>query len=922
MKKQEPLQLQRISVFMPQRLRDDEIERLFIMRQDVFHTLLDSIKSEKATSIPQHHLIIGQRGMGKTTLLKRLDVELRNSALSKKFIPFTFPEEQYNIDRLSKFWLNSLDALADTLQTEGDEKMAFQLDEQIATLSAIRNEQELSQKAYESLRSITKTLSRRPVFLLDNLNLIFDRLGEVEQSKLRKLITEPGAPIFVGASPEAFDEDLQYDAPFYDAFAVHFLYKLDFRQTLTMLRHLAEITNQTTLLSQLTADNLPRLETLHALTGGNVRTVVILFSLVAQGFSADVFQDLEALIDQMTPLYKSRFEELAPQAQVVVDAVALNWDPCKLETLRERTSLENSQLSAQLDRLAKAGWISKLGRRKAANYEISERFFNVWYLMRRATRRQRRDLLWLTRFLQAWFTRPELVQQAKAFMRNVHEREKVYELAYGLALARALPNQTGEKLKERIYQRLLQLVDGDVAKLEELVGVNMEEVSEEIIQKYNADKSYQIYLDAWLKDDKVSLEETEMLLRQAIELNVNNDSAWGDLGSIYQKKGNLDKAEFAYRKAVEIDPSNIHNRIDLARFISSQKDRINEAENIYFEVINDNLNTKLYWWIWSSYGDFLYDTKGDYHNSVLAYRRSLGLYPKNPSDLTSLADVFHYGLQQYDEAEKYYLEAIKANVRLPFPRVKYAFFLIFRERYTEAESVLYKAISLKKESSLAFFVLGNHLLKMSRYSEAEPMLSKAVKLDDQNALYWRRLGELNHYFLRNYSKAIDAYGRVNELEGIIMENLSNNIYLYRDTLNDRIKAQKEFEIMIEKFSGDNVSFLHRASFAAYDQDWAKAMQDWSILLTRSKDIIIEKEKMDWHRSAAVTVRLGYGEQLQTVFRETGHDRIFRPFYEAIKALTLNSEEYLKTEVAAEVRDVALQIFKFMQDYNAPAPQVQ
>ena len=560
MKKLEPLPLQRISVFMPQRLRDDEIERLFIMRGELFQTLIESIRSEGVGGIPQHHLLIGQRGMGKTTLLKRVDVELKKQPLQQAFIPLTFPEEQYNIDRLSKFWLNSLDAVADTLQAEGDEQRAFALDADIAKLATIKNEEELSQRAYETFQRVTQSLNRRPVLLLDNLNLIFDRLGETAQSKLRKLMNEPGAPIIISASPETFDENLRYDAPFYDAFAVHYLEKLSFRQMLVMLRHLGELTDQTKLLSQLTTENRPRLETLHALTGGNIRTVVILFSLIAQGLSSDVFQDLEALIDQMTPLYKSRFEELAPQAQVVVDAVALNWHPCNLETLRERTSLENNQLSVQLDRLSKSGWIARLGKRKAARYEINERFFNVWYLMRRAVRRQRQEMVWLTRFMQVFFTRPELTQHARDFMRSVYDRENEHELGYGLALARALPNQTGAKLKARIYHHLLRKVEGNVAKLEDMAGVNIDEVDEGMVETYKVEESSRLVEEAtgiyYYHRTTEELENVEKLCRKALKLNSENDEAWVKLGDALSELDKKVEAEECYERAIELNDQN------------------------------------------------------------------------------------------------------------------------------------------------------------------------------------------------------------------------------------------------------------------------------------------------------------------------------------------------------------------------------
>lgn len=79
----------------------------------------------------------------------------------------------------------------------------------------------------------------------------------------------------------------------------------------------------------------------------------------------------------------------------------------------------------------------------------------------------------------------------------------------------------------------------------------------------------------------------------------------------------------------------------------------------------------------------------------------------------------------------------------------------------------------------------------------------------------------------------------------------------------------------------------------------------------------QMDARSWQQTLATAVRVGYGETVLAIFRETGHQLIWRPFYEAIKALTLNSAEYLKTEVAAEVRDIALTIFTSMWEYNNP-----
>src|SRR5262249_39916435 len=131
-----------------------------------------------------------------------------------------------------------------------------------------------------------------------------------------------------------------------------------------------------------------RLKTLRDLTGGNPRTVVTLFFLYTENCSTSVFADLENLLDRVTPLYKARIEELSEQQQVIISAVADHWAPITARTLSEATALPMASISAQVDRLEKTGFVEKveLFGQTSAGYQIAERFFNVWFLMRSASR--------------------------------------------------------------------------------------------------------------------------------------------------------------------------------------------------------------------------------------------------------------------------------------------------------------------------------------------------------------------------------------------------------------------------------------------------------------------------------------------------------------------------------------------------------
>lgn len=108
--------LHRLRVYNPSRMTDQEITLLFAVREEILQRLLADLSGEVPDSRPQHHLLVGQRGMGKTTLLLRIAAALRTTPLRDRFIPLSFAEEQYTIDRLSQFWLNCLDSLADSCE--------------------------------------------------------------------------------------------------------------------------------------------------------------------------------------------------------------------------------------------------------------------------------------------------------------------------------------------------------------------------------------------------------------------------------------------------------------------------------------------------------------------------------------------------------------------------------------------------------------------------------------------------------------------------------------------------------------------------------------------------------------------------------------------------------------------------------------
>ena len=99
--------------YNPAFLTDDELLNMFFLRQTDCRLILETIGGNECRSINQHLLIVGPRGMGKTTLVLRIAAEIRaNAELAQQWYPLSFAEESYPVTTAGEFWLEALCHLA------------------------------------------------------------------------------------------------------------------------------------------------------------------------------------------------------------------------------------------------------------------------------------------------------------------------------------------------------------------------------------------------------------------------------------------------------------------------------------------------------------------------------------------------------------------------------------------------------------------------------------------------------------------------------------------------------------------------------------------------------------------------------------------------------------------------------------------
>lgn len=470
------LPLRDVAIYNPDLLGKEELISFFVARKPLLERLLEDLRSGGA----QHHMLVGPRGMGKTTMLRRLRFAIEDDPeLARKWLPLSFPEEQYNIAHLSDLYLNCVDALGDTLDRAGRRPEARAIDRSIQSLPA--EEARRREAALALLKEWAERLERGLVLLIDNVDIVLDRIGDTkEQWALREVLSSERRIVLIGTSVGHMETTYSYSAPFYEFFNVQELSGLPEREAREVLERLSDIRG-TPQVRRILEQDAGRFRTIHTLSGGNPRTLVLLYLVLAQGTGGDARTDLEHLLDHTTPLYKARFEALSPQAQQIVDAVAIHWHPATAADIASKTRLDPNAVSSQLSRLCKDGVLEKVATAEASRmaFQVAERFFNIWYLMR-ASRRVRQRLVWLVEFLRLFHPGEELAQQARSrfhWSPPNDTRAALREAEYRLALADAVENRSLRRALEGDTIRALLIhtqAGGRIHEIVDLAGSDAE----------------------------------------------------------------------------------------------------------------------------------------------------------------------------------------------------------------------------------------------------------------------------------------------------------------------------------------------------------------------------------------------------------------------------------------------------------------
>lgn len=550
-----PGQTRVANIYNPQTQSKAELIEGFVARQKTFQRLYKTIKEAKMEVPEQHYLLLGRRGMGKTTLLLRLAYEVEGDpALNTWLIPLVFNEEEYGIRRLFNFWERILELLAQRLPDSGYNELLRR------QLSAQHKDDDSYERAlFDLLISVLRKAGKKIILFVDNFGDMARKMTDAEAHRLRKILQSAVEIRVFAASAVVLEAFYRYDHPFYEFFKTVELQGLDAKETRELLLSLATHYKKAEV-ERIVTQYPGRVEALRRITGGVIRTMVLLFEIFADDGDGSAFKDLEVILDRVTPLYIHRMDDLSDQQQSIVEAIALSWDGINVKEIVECTRLDSKTISAQLQNLEKNGVVEKRASWNKNNiYLIAERFFNIWYLMRHGRRNDEKRVLWLVRFFEDWcdedMMKSRAVLHRQALIRGGFDAEAAF--IYTQALAQSVKLSLVER------HDLLRATKSYLSEQAPELAIALQ--ASELDSAYTA-------VQEWFEGDKLQAEEKLQALYAVFELKeINNNNAvcedsihyWCNtevailssrLGYMYMKSNSpdLDKAEKCWTWAADL----------------------------------------------------------------------------------------------------------------------------------------------------------------------------------------------------------------------------------------------------------------------------------------------------------------------------------------------------------------------------------
>ena len=356
-----------IMKYNPAFLSNECLVQNFVVRQAELE-LITQVAAENTGQSNQHVLVIGPRGIGKTMLVLRTAEEIRRrDDLNERWYPLVFSEESYRVTTAGEFWHEAIFHLAQ--QTDDERwKIAYQ------ELQSEKDDARLRERALAQLMDFADAEHKRLLLVVENLNMLLgEQMSDDEGWTLRHTLLHEPRVMLLATATSRFEQIDNSGKPMFELFRTIELEPLNEDECRKMWISIS---------GQEPKDR--RIRPIQILTGGNPRLVAIISSFGARMSFKELMGDLIQLVDDHTEYFKSHLDNLPPIERKVYLSLVELWDPSPARKVAEGARLDVNKTSSLLRRLRERGAVVEVdGKGRTKSYQVAERLYNIYYLMRR-----------------------------------------------------------------------------------------------------------------------------------------------------------------------------------------------------------------------------------------------------------------------------------------------------------------------------------------------------------------------------------------------------------------------------------------------------------------------------------------------------------------------------------------------------------
>ena len=323
--------------FAPSLMPENLLERTFVAREPILKTIMKRVEKLGKTPSPNHTLLVGSYGVGKTHLISlayQRSVKLADRQRNTSLRIARLPEAPWRITSYARLLAAILNQFSPTKMKNADE---ISLEAQLR--GSIRADGPI-------------------VIFMENVDQIFEALGQAGQQKLRSLLqTETG--ILIIGSTTRLDRSLSDStSPFFGFFDTIRLDPFTPEEAREILEVLAREADTSELAEYISApDAIAQIRTITHLTGGSPRVWMTL----GCALNATDFENLSTLlltrIDAFTPYYQEQLAQLSPLQRLVMAELAATNHPLPVKDLAERVGSEQRTVAKVVSDLSERAWI-------------------------------------------------------------------------------------------------------------------------------------------------------------------------------------------------------------------------------------------------------------------------------------------------------------------------------------------------------------------------------------------------------------------------------------------------------------------------------------------------------------------------------------------------------------------------------------